>query len=194
MALAYSNITVELKEISLRNRPLELLAISPKGTVPVLCINNSTFIDESLDIMKWALNHNDPESWISHNKKIQLEMIDVYDTEFKYWLDRYKYHDRYPENNKNYYRNQCDVYLKKLNIVLKNKQYLLSDNVKLVDVAIFPFIRQFANVDEKWFNNHYQNIYSWFNILIKSKLFSSVMHKYPEYKPKQKPLIINFNL
>ena len=194
MALAYSNITVELKEISLRNRPLELLAISPKGTVPVLCINNSTFIDESLDIMKWALNHNDPESWISHNKKIQLEMIDVYDTEFKYWLDRYKYHDRYPENNKNYYRNQCDVYLKKLNIVLKNKQYLLSDNVKLVDVAIFPFIRQFANVDEKWFNNHYQNIYSWFNILIKSKLFSSVMHKYPEYKPEQTPLVINFNI
>ena len=194
MALAYSNITVELKEISLSNKPKELYVISPKGTVPVLYINNSTIIDESLDIMKWALNHSDPENWISNNMEIQLEMINVYDNEFKHWLDRYKYFDRYPKHNKNYYRDKCDKYLSELNLLLDNNRYLLSNQICLLDVAILPFVRQFANVDKFWFNNHYLNIYSWFNNLIKSELFSSVMYKYPEYKPKQKPLIINFSL
>jgi len=194
LALAYSSISVELKEISLKNRPSELFAVSPKGTVPVLCLNNHTVIDESLEIMKWALHHNDPESWIGHNKQIQLEMIAKYDNEFKYWLDRYKYYDRYPEKDQYYYRNKCDQYLSKLNIAFEDNLYILSNHICLIDIAILPFVRQFANVDIKWFNNHYQNIYSWFNNFINSELFLSVMHKYPEYKPKQKPLIINFNL
>jgi len=113
MALAYSNITIQLKEILLSNRHPELYAISPKGTVPVLCLNDSTVIDESLDIMKWALQNSDPDSWIGYDQKIQFEMIDVYDNEFKNWLDRYKYYDRYPENNKNHYRDKCDKYLSK---------------------------------------------------------------------------------
>ena len=111
MALAYSNITVELKEISLSDRPQELYDISSKGTVPVLCINNSTIIDESLDIMKWALSQYDPKSWITDNNEFQFDMIEVYDNEFKYWLDRYKYYDRYPENDQNYYNKKCDKYL-----------------------------------------------------------------------------------
>ena len=193
MALAYSNIKVELKEISLSNRPQELYDISSKGTVPVLCINNSTIIDESLDIMKWALNQYDPNSWITDNKEFQFDIIEVYDNEFKYWLDRFKYYDRYPENNQNYYKKKCAKYLFKLNILLENNRYILSNQIRLIDVAILPFIRQFINIDKEWFNNHYLNIYNWFNNLITLKLFSSVMHKYPEYKPKQKPLVINFN-
>ena len=193
MALANSNITVQLREISLSNRPQELYDVSPKGTVPVLCLNNSTIIDESLEIMKWALHHNDPESWIGHNKKIQLEMIEKYDNEFKYWLDRYKYYDRYPEKDQYYYRNKCDQYLSKLNIALEDNRYILSNHICLIDIAILPFVRQFANVDKKWFKNNYLYIYRWLNNLIKSKLFLSVMHKYPEYTPEQKPLLINFN-
>ena len=163
MALAYSNITIELKEISLSNRPQELYHIPTKGTVPVLSINNSTIIHESLDIMKWALKQNDPDNWISNNIEFQLEMIKVYDDEFKFWLDRYKYYDRYPKHNKNYYRDKCDQYLSKLNIQLGNNHYLLSNNLLLVDVAIFPFIRQYANVDMQWFSNNYISITCWLN-------------------------------
>ena len=118
MALSYSKIKVELKEILLSNRPSELYAISIKGTVPVLCINNTTVIDESLDIMKWALMQNDSNSWISYKKRTQFDIIEENDNEFKYWLDRYKYFDRFPENNRDYYRDKCGEYLLKLNLLL----------------------------------------------------------------------------
>ena len=193
MALAYSNITVELKEISLKNRPQELYDISPKGTVPILCINNSTIIDESLDIMKWALNHNDPKHWVDNNMEIQHEMIQVNDNEFKHWLDRYKYYDRYPKHNKSYYREKCGEFIIKLNILLEDHRYLLSNHLSLLDVAIFPFIRQCANVDIHWFNNNYVNVSNWLKNLLDSSLYLSVMDKYSEYKYGQKPFIINFN-
>ena len=193
MALAYSNITIELKEILLKNRPKELFDVSAKSTVPVLCINNTTVIDESLDIMQWALNQHDPENWISNNLEIQLEMIKVSDNDFKYWLDRYKYYDRFPKYNKNYYREKCDEYLVKLNIQLENNRYLLSNKLLLLDIAIFPFVRQFANVDINWFNDNYQNVSRWLNNLIQSDLYLSVMDKYLEYQYDQEPLIINFN-
>ena len=193
MALAYSNITVELKEILLNNRPQELYDISAKGTVPILCINNSTIIDESLDIMKWALNHNDPKHWVNNNMGIQLEMIQVNDNEFKHWLDRYKYYDRYPQHNKSYYREKCGEFIIKLNILMEDHRYLLSNHLLLLDVAIFPFIRQCANVDIHWFNNNYVNVSNWLNNLLDSSLYLSVMDKYSEYKYGQKPFIINFN-
>ena len=193
MALAYSNITVELKEISLKSRPQELYDISPKGTVPILCINNSLIIDESLDIMKWALNQNDPKHWIDNNMEIQHEMIQANDNDFKYWLDRYKYYDRYPQNNKSYYREKCGEFIFKLNILLEDNRYLLSNHLSLVDVAIFPFIRQCANVDIHWFNNNYVHVSNWLNNLLDSSLYLSIMDKYSEYQYEQKPFIINFN-
>ena len=193
MALSYSEITVELKEIFLNNRPSELYAVSSKGTVPVLCISESYILDESLDIMLWALNCSDPENWLDKDQKSQLELIEVNDNEFKHWLDHYKYSDRYPENDQEYYREKCENFLSKLNQLLITNKYILHNHLALVDVAIFPLIRQFANVDKKWFKNNYLYIYRWLNNLIKSKLFLSVMHKYPEYTPEQKPLFINFN-
>ena len=193
MALAYSNITIEIKEIFLQNRPQELFDISPKGTVPVLCLNNSKIIDESLDIMKWALTQNDPDSWIIPNLDIQLKLIKENDSEFKYWLDRYKYYDRYPEHDKNYYREQCGEYISKLNIMLKDSAYLYSNKISIADVAIFPFIRQCANVDTDWFSGTFLNTNTWLTLLIESKLFLSIMHKYPEYQSGQKSLIVNFN-
>ena len=193
MALSYSKIKVELKEILLSNRPSELYAVSPKGTVPVLCVNNTTVIDESLDIMKWALMQNDPNLWISFNKRIQFDMITENDNEFKYWLDRYKYFDRYPENNREYYKAKCDGYLTKLNQLLEYNQYLLTNKLLLVDVAIIPFIRQCANVDKPWFENTYAKLSNWLNNIVESKLFVSVMDKYLEYNSEQEPLITNFN-
>ena len=191
MALAYSDVTVELKEVSLKNRPQELFDVSSKGTVPVLCIDSSTIIDESLDIMIWALNYNDPENWIEGNKQSQLDMIVLYDNEFKHWLDRYKYYERYPENEMEYYRQKCDHHLSELDILLSKNHFIISDNLSLVDVAIFPFVRQFANVNNNWFIDNYPNVSSWLDNFIESKLFLSVMEKYQPCEDK--PLIINFN-
>ena len=193
MALSYSKIKVELKEILLNNRPSELYAVSPKGTVPVLCINNTTVIDESLDIMKWALKKNDPNLWISFNKKKQIDIIKQNDNEFKYWLDRYKYYNRFPENNRDYYKAKCGEYLLKLNQLIECNQYLLTNKLLFVDVAIFPFIRQCANVDICWFNDTYPQLANWLYNIIESKLFVSVMDKYFEYNSTQEPLITNFN-
>ncbi len=193
MALAYSDITVEVKEIFLKNRPQELFDLSPKGTVPVLYINNSTIIDESLDIMHWSLSRNDPDDWILPDLENQLELINENDGDFKYWLDRYKYFDRYPEHDKNYYREKCGMYISKLNIMLENNPYLYSDQISMSDVAIFPFIRQFANVDKNWFACTYPPTNNWLTLLIRSNLFLSIMHKYPEYQSGQYPLVINFN-
>ena len=192
MALAYSNISVELKEIFLKNRPQELYDISSKGTVPVLYINKSTIIDESLDIMLWAIDQHNPNNWIV-NKKEQLEIIKINDTEFKHWLDRYKYHDRYPKNNREFYQDKCHEFLSKLESLLMQKSFLLSKNLQFVDIAIFPFIRQLANVNNDWFNNKYTKLANWLNEIVTSQLFKSVMNKYTEYHPKQSPLIINFN-
>ena len=193
MALSYSQVSVEIKEILLNNRPPELLAVSIKGTVPVLCINDTTVIDESLDIMKWALIQNDPNLWIHYNKEMQYDIIEGNDNEFKYWLDRYKYYDRYPENNRDYYRAKCDWFLTKLNQLLEKNQYLLTNKLLLVDAAIVPFIRQFSNVDKYWFKKTYVELSSWLNNIIESKLFASTMDKYLEYNSEQKPLITNFN-
>ena len=193
MALSYSKIKVELREILLSNRPSELYEVSPKGTVPVLCINKTTVIDESLEIMKWALKQNDPNIWLSFNKRIQIDIIKQNDNEFKYWLDRYKYFDRFPENNRDYYKDKCGEYLLKLNQLIECNQYLLTNKLLFVDVAIFPFIRQCANVDIFWFKNTYSKLTNWLNNIIESKLFVSVMDKYFEYNSTQKPLITRFN-
>ena len=193
MALSYSKVKVEVKEILLSNRPLELLAVSPKGTVPVLCINETTVIDESLDIMKWALIQSDHDFWLSYNKRKQFDIIKENDNEFKYWIDRYKYFDRYPKNNKYHYRDKCGIFLNKLNQLLECNKYLLTNKLLFVDVAIVPFIRQFANVDKYWFKETYTKLSSWLNNIIESKLFASVMDKYLEYNSEQEPLITNFN-
>ena len=193
MALSYSDVAVELKEILLNNRPSELYAVSSKGTVPVLCINDTDIIDESLEIMKWAVSQNDPNSWISLKKRIQFDIIEENDNEFKYWLDRYKYFDRFPENNRDYYRAKCGEYLLKLNQLLECNQFLLTDKLLFVDVAVVPFIRQCANVDKYWFKDTYAKLANWLDNIIESKLFMSVMDKYLEYKSSQRPLITNFS-
>ena len=123
----------------------------------------------------------------------QMKLIALCDNEFKHWLDKYKYHDRYPENNKNFYIEKCDEFLSHINNLLNKNLYLFSNNISLSDVAIFPFVRQCANVDMDWFVNRYINTSKWLNNFISSKLFLSVMDKYPNYEYKQTPLIINFN-
>ena len=193
MALAYTNIEVELREISLRDRPQALYNVSQKGTVPVLITNDDIIIDESLDIMLWSLKNDKDQTWLSKNSNKEIELININDTTFKKWLDRYKYHDRYPENSKDYYRDKCATILSEYDKQLCNTKYLLRDETSITDIAIFPFIRQFANVDYQWFENNYTYLTNWLKNISDSNLFKSIMEKYNTWNEKDEPQIINFN-
>jgi len=192
MALCEAEITVELREILLRDRPEDLYKISSKGTVPVLQINSETIIDESLDIMIWVTNKS-KINWLKHEKTKQLEMIRVNDTDFKYWLDRYKYSDRYPDKTHEDYQKKCGEFLSSYNSILKNKIYLFGEQYQLVDIALFPFIRQCANVDFKWFQEEFINLNIWLQKIVSSKLFLSTMKKYEVWNQIDKGFIVNYN-
>ncbi len=182
MALRCAEIKVEIREISLRDKPAELLKISPKGTVPVLVTGNGMVIDESLDIMRWALSQYDPHGWLSRvgSEEHQAWIISN-DTSFKHWLDRYKYAERYPEFDRNHYRDEglsCLVY--KMENHLSKHPFLGGDQAGLSDVAIFPFIRQFAAVDSAWFEaSPCISTNKWLKYWLQSELFNQVMEKLP---------------
>ena len=192
MALSYCDIEVELREISLRDRPQSLYDISKKGTVPVILTKDNTVIDESLDIMIWALKRKLNQTWLNKNNR-EMDLINLNDTEFKKNLDRYKYHDRHPQDSKESYRNKCGTILGKYEKTLIKNQYLINDNMNVADIAIFPFVRQFANVDYKWFENNYIYLNRWLKNISSSKIFISVMNKYDTWDKNREPKIVNFN-
>jgi len=184
LAIANSLISVELREVVLRNKPQSLLDISPKGTVPVLLLTDTTVVDESLDIMYWSLSINDPDHWLTEDFIMEIQqLIEWNDGDFKYFLDRYKYADRYPEQSEQFYREKAESFLIELENRLSQQQFLCSNNCSLADTAIFPFIRQFANVDSDWFqSSKYQKLNQWLNKHLESELFISIMKKYPAWK------------
>tara|TARA_Y100001970_G_C14161925_1_gene819062 strand:+ start:205 stop:786 length:582 start_codon:yes stop_codon:yes gene_type:complete len=192
MALAYSEISVELREISLRDRPDELYKASSKGTVPVLITSNNTVIDESLDIILWTLKGNNNQTWISENSNEEMNLINQNDTTFKKWLDKYKYHDRHPEKSKEYYREQCQYILFNYEKQLKTTAYLLRDQISIADIAIFPFVRQFANVDYSWFSDNYSHLKTWLESIVASDLFLSVMSKHETWQNEDNPKIVSW--
>ena len=156
-----------------------MLAISPKGTVPVLQLPDGTVIDESLDIMRWALAQHDPENWLDTGADSE-KLIQWNDGDFKYYLDRYKYADRYPEFPASYYRNRGEMFLAALESRLSQNPYLGGGHFSIADAAIFPFIRQFAAVDNQWFvSTDYLYLKKWLNALLASDLFGIAMVKYP---------------
>ena len=184
LALAYAGIEVEYREIELRNKPQAMLDVSPKGTVPVLQLESGQVIDESLDIMCWALNQHDPEGWLTHQTQA-LALIDENDTTFKVWLDKYKYADRFPEHSQTYYREQGGIFLQQLETLLKEHTFLLANQPTLADCAIFPFMRQFAFVDKPWFDQSpYPKLQTWLNFHLKSELFEEIMVKRPIWMPQ----------
>ena len=190
MAIAYASITLEMREVALANKPAAMLAISPKGTVPVLQLSDRV-IDESVEVMRWALSQSDPENWLAvDSQKEQSTLIEENDNEFKGWLDKYKYWDRYPEQSQQDYRMKAENFLSTLELLLQQNSYLLGDNICMADIAIFPFIRQFAFVDKPWFDNaDYPSVQRWLNQFLQSKLFEQVMVKHalwqqPDDQPK----------
>jgi glutathione S-transferase len=177
MALRYADIDVEIREIVLRDKPRHMLAVSPKGTVPVLVLPDGKIIDESLDIMAWALSRKDPDGWLTDDGRFQA-LITENDGSFKRALDQYKYATRYPEQSAEAYRQQGERFLARLEAMLAEHAYLLSDKLTQADVAIFPFVRQFSMVDADWFGQApYPHLRHWLAGLLASDLFRDIMQK-----------------
>ena len=181
MALRYSEVAVDIVEVSLKAKPAEMLALSGKGTVPVLSADGRV-IDESLDIMRWALAQNDPQDWLLKDDPVAAEqiapLIEQNDQVFKVHLNRYKYAERYPEQPMEVYRGEGEVFLRRLDQLLEGRDYLLADHPSLADVALMPFVRQFAHVDRDWFGQTpYLRLQAWLQRLLESDLFTSIMKK-----------------
>ncbi|MFC4272166.1 glutathione S-transferase [Sneathiella chungangensis] len=187
MAISYSGSTVELRDILLRDKPAEMIAASPKATVPVLELPDGEVLDESLDIMLWALERHDPEGWLPEETSARDEIFSLIadnDGPFKMSLDRYKYHVRFPENTREKYREDGEIFLGKLDRKLGRQAYLLSEKITLADMAIFPFIRQFANVDADWFAAApFPNLRRWLDGILTSQRFREIMIKRPLWTP-----------
>lgn len=182
LAVVCSGVDVELREVALSNKPQSMLDYSPKGTVPVLVLPDETVIDESRDIIRWMLSKNDPENWLPKENGLTSveELMDENDSSFKQALDKYKYHVRHPQQSAEDYRAQGEVFLKRLNERLSQTKYLLGDQVSIADIAIFPFVRQFAHVDKEWFyQTPYSKLQVWLDGFLQSVLFAEVMQKYP---------------
>ncbi len=191
-ALFLSPHCLELREVVLKNKPQELLAISPKATVPVLLLPNSSLIDESRDILLWAIEQtSDPlkTQFIPLHLQLDIdELIDENDGSFKWALDHYKYADRYEESEE-HYRKLGEVFLAKLEQLLEKNLYLFSTEISLADIAIFPFVRQFAHVNKKWFEQSaYPKLIRWLNELLESELFASIMEKYKPWQVENEPV------
>ena len=182
MALKYASIEVEHREIELRNKPQSMLLASPKGTVPVLCMGD-TVLDQSVDIMRWAIQQSDPDAWGNADDTIAQAWVAKNDGPFKVLLDQYKYPNRFPDLNQEEVLNSAiELMLKPMESSLQSNKYLMGNKISLVDVAIFPFIRQFAAVNPQRFEElPFPLVKAWLNQHLESDLFNSVMDKYPTW-------------
>lgn len=182
MALHISGIDYEHREIILRDKPASMLAASPKGTVPVFIKDNGEVIDESLDLALWALEQNDPKSWLSG---YDARLVAHNDGPFKHHLDRYKYASRYDDTAPRgavdlSHRDKAEVILLQLNQQLTDNAYLTGSAQSFTDIAIFPFIRQFAAVEPAWWAAaSFSALRNWLNQHINSDLFKVIMKKHP---------------
>ncbi len=180
MALRYAGIDIEQREVTLRDKPASMLAISVKGTVPVLQLPDGKVLDQSLDIMSWALRQSDPAGWrLAGDLDRAMHWIRLNDETFKPLLDRYKYADRHPELSRaQHLERALDGYVRTLNQRLLSGSYLLGSRVSWADVAVFPFVRQFAMVDTSAFVElRLEGVQSWLDKWLSSDLFVQVMQK-----------------
>lgn len=196
LGLLFAELQVELREVTLKNKPAQMLAISPKGTVPVLQIFDftleSTFestldgtvIEESREIMLWALEQQDPQNLLDAKVLSQANtLIEQNDNEFKHWLDRYKYADRHLEMTQLEYRQQGEVFLQVLEELLTKNKYLLGDDISIADIGIMPFVRQFAHVDRDVFESlPYPYLQHWLQHWLAHPFFLQAMTKFQPWQ------------
>ena len=195
LAILLARQTVMLRAIVMQNKPAEMLALSPKGTVPVLVLDNGVacnneneskkyVIDESLDIMLWALNINDPENLLySQDADALAEMLQIIyenDEQFKPKLEQYKRARRFHDNNEEHCRLLCEPFIQRLEYCLAQHEFLMGSTPSLLDYALLPFIRQFSRVNRQlYLQGPYAHLQRWLNHHLQSRLFSKAMFKYP---------------
>ena len=187
-ALYISQQRCELREVVLRDKPPSMLEYSPKGTVPVLVLPSGQVIEESLEVMHWALQQSDPQGWMgpstTQSDAVQ-GLIDWNDGDFKHHLDRYKYTTRYEGADAQSHRDEAERFLAALNERLAEQDFLFGDQMTLADAAILPFIRQFANADRGWFDQTpYPHLHRWLNTYLESDTFRALMIKHAQWKPE----------
>ena len=193
MALTLSQTNVEIRELILKNKPAEMLLVSPKGTVPVLIANNGQVIEESLEVMDYAVTHG-VNSTLKTPSSEELSLIAENDNVFKVNLDKYKYFDRFPEHTQQDYRADGEVFLQQLEHRLITQDFLFGNNQSYGDIAIFPFVRQFAHVDKAWFDGAgYPHLKKWLDNFLQSSAFLNVMKKVPCWQTGDAPTYFPFS-
>ncbi|WP_347936013.1 glutathione S-transferase [Amylibacter sp. IMCC11727] len=180
LAVASAGIEVELREIVLRDKAAAFLEASPKGTVPVLVADG--VVEESIEVMDWALAHSDPEGLLYAGQAAR-DLVERCETEFKGHLDRFKYAVRYEDVDPEEERTLASVYLRELDGMLADQDYLFGDKIGFADIGIAPFVRQFANTDRAWFNAQgWVRLRDWLDRFVDSDRFASIMTKYPKWE------------
>ena len=180
LGLLFADLQVELREIVMKNKPDQMLAISPKGTVPVVQLLDGTVVEESREIMVWALRQQDPQGLLNATVLGRANaLIDQNDNDFKHWLDRYKYADRHLEMTQSEYRQRGEAFLQVLEELLTKNPYLLGDTPSIADIGIVPFVRQFAHVDRDVFDSlPYPNLHLWLQHWLEHSFFLQAMTKF----------------
>ena len=188
LAIMASGVQVQLREVLLREKPAPFLQASPKGTVPVLQ-TASDVIEESLDIMIWALRRSDPLRWLEMDEDGFVQ-IALCDGPFKSALDRTKYAIRFENVDVQDEKQKAISYLATWDEKLARHQYLVGPDCTLADMAILPFVRQFANIDRQWFDNQgLKSVARWLDGFLGSDDFADIMSKYPVWQPGQEPIV-----
>ena len=181
-----AQLQIDLREVNLKQKPAAMLAASAKGTVPILVLDNGsespTVIDESLDVMLWALTKSDPDDLLhgfdQNALPKMLDLIRQFDDEFKTCLNAYKAASRYREDNVSECRQACEVFIQGLETRLNDSAFLMSSQESLADIALIPFIRQFAKVERQWYlQAPYPRVREWLNFYLQSGMFTRVMAK-----------------
>lgn len=188
LALSYANVNVEIREVVLRNKPAEFLATSPSGTVPSLKLTD-TILDESLDIMEWALSQYDPIDLMDMPSR-GFDLITECDGNFKQDLDRAKYPNRFPETDPIESRDKAALFLYKLEKMLSPN--LFGKNMSIADLAILPFVRQFAHIDQVWFYaQDWINLINWLDNFKQSSEFNKIMTKLAPWQLGDTPVMLS---
>jgi len=200
--------SVLIRAVVTKNKPADMLALSPKGTVPVLIINHAegsevpqqkvTVIDESIEIMLWALKRNDPQDllWAEDPQQLalMLELIRKNDQHFKPQLEAYKLAKRFHKESEIADRQRCEVFIAELERKLENSHYLMGDRASLADYAVLPFVRQFARVDRKWYvQSPYPKCRDWLNRHLQTPLYTKAMAHYPLWLESQETFLLGQN-
>lgn len=196
LGLLLAKQPVMLRDVVIKNLPTEMLTVSPKGTVPVLVLDDSSVIDESLDIMIWALNQNDPNNLLLSGQPnalpAMLTLINRNDNEFVFSLEKYKVAARYHDTTEGYYRQQCELFICHLEQRLTDQNFFMGNRPSLTDYALLPFIRQFSRVDRRWYlKAPYPNLQRWLGIHYQNPLYSKAMTKYPRWLDNHEDILFD---